>query len=161
MTSGLACDDGNDASPGNEDRMYELSDQPDFYKFVLDLPMATDPGGPDAVYCTGGINLLGGITRNTMGMSFRDFFDTYLARPLEFLQHYLDLTPTGDLYGGGGLYLLPRDGLKLGQQYLDRSQWNGKHILNENWAHYRLSAIHRFLESRIWICVACLHVAFL
>jgi CubicO group peptidase (beta-lactamase class C family) len=133
MTSGLACDDGDEASPGNEETMYRQSAQPDFYKFVLDLRMATDPDSARAVYCTGGINLLAGIVHNTTGSSFSDYFERFLARPLNFGQYYLDLTPTGDFYGGGGLYLLPRDALKFGELYLDQGQWNRKRLLSKSW----------------------------
>jgi CubicO group peptidase (beta-lactamase class C family) len=39
MNSGLACDDNDDKSPGNEDRMYAQTKEPDFYRYTLDLPM--------------------------------------------------------------------------------------------------------------------------
>src|SRR5262249_2411555 len=60
MTSGLACDDNDDNSPGNEDVMQQQTEQPDWNKYTLDLPIARDPGGDQAVYCSAGINLLGG-----------------------------------------------------------------------------------------------------
>ena len=39
-TSGLACDDNDPVSPGNEDTMQTQSQQPDWWKYTLDLPMA-------------------------------------------------------------------------------------------------------------------------
>jgi hypothetical protein len=39
MTAGNACDDNNDDSPGNEDRMQSDEKQRDWYKYSLDLPM--------------------------------------------------------------------------------------------------------------------------
>ena len=45
MTSGLACDDHDPSSAGNEDVMQSQTAQNDWYKFMLDLPMARDPGG--------------------------------------------------------------------------------------------------------------------
>jgi CubicO group peptidase (beta-lactamase class C family) len=44
MTSGFACDDNDHASPGNEDNMQGQTAQTDWYKYTLDLPMATEPG---------------------------------------------------------------------------------------------------------------------
>ena len=60
MTSGFACDDNDDASPGNEGNMQSQTAQPDWYKYTLDLPMAAEPGGPHAVYCSADLNLVGG-----------------------------------------------------------------------------------------------------
>src|SRR5579871_2767382 len=67
MSSGLACDDNDDASPGNEDTMQSQSTQPDWYKYTLDLPMQYDPGSR-AVYCSAGINLLGAIVSRATGV---------------------------------------------------------------------------------------------
>ena len=113
--------------------MFKQTMQPDFYKFMLDLPMARDPGGDFMFYCTGGINLLGGIIRNTAGLSFEDFFETRLAQPLQMSNYHLNLTSTGEMYGGGGLYMRSRDALKLGQLYLDGGTWNGKRVVTEEW----------------------------
>ena len=49
--SGLACNDYDGTSPGNEVRLYEA---PDWVKAFLDLPMATDPNTV-AHYCSGGM----------------------------------------------------------------------------------------------------------
>src|SRR5207302_5181519 len=57
-TSGLACDDNDDASPGNESTMQSQTAQPDWWKYTLDLPMAHDPGTRYA-YCSAGMNLMG------------------------------------------------------------------------------------------------------
>ena len=62
-----------------------------------------------------------------------DAFDTYLARPLGMSNYHLNLTPRGDMYGGGGLYMRPRDALKLGQLYLDEGVWNGHRIVSKVW----------------------------
>ena len=60
MTSGFACDDNDDTSLGNEDNMQSQTAQPDWYKYTLDLPMAAEPGGRHAVYCSADLNLVGG-----------------------------------------------------------------------------------------------------
>ncbi len=133
MTSGLACDDNDDTSPGNEDRMYAQTAQTDYYKYALDVPMAAEPGSSRAVYCTIGINLLGGILRNTMHEPLVDLFDRYIAQPLQFGEYHIDLTPEGDAYMGGGLYLRPRDALKLGQLYLNGGIWNGRRVVAASW----------------------------
>lgn len=133
MTSGLACNDYDDASVGNEDRMQNQSEQPDWYKFALDLPMARDPGGRQAQYCSAGMNLIGGVIRNGTGEWIPDFFYEYLAAPLQFGTYHLNLMPTGNVYMGGGFRLRPRDELKLGQVYLSRGLWNGQRIVSAKW----------------------------
>ena len=68
MTSGLACDDNDDSSPGQEDNMQEQRPQPDWYKYTLDLPQVQDSGGDRAIYCSAGMNLIGGTVRNATGI---------------------------------------------------------------------------------------------
>jgi CubicO group peptidase (beta-lactamase class C family) len=95
--------------------------------------MARDPGGTDAVYCSSDINLVGGIVSKATGTWLPKFFDQYLARPLRITSYHMNLMPTGEAYMGGGLYLRPRDQLKLGQLYLSGGVWNGRRILSESW----------------------------
>jgi CubicO group peptidase (beta-lactamase class C family) len=118
MTSGFACDDNDDASPGNEDNMQSQTAQRDWYKYVLDLPMAADPGGKHGVYCSADLNLVGGAVASVTNSWLPIFFDQHLVRPLQFHAYHINLMPTGQAYMGGGLYLRPRDELKLGQLYL-------------------------------------------
>ncbi len=59
-TAGLACNDNDDASPGNENTLQTQSAQPDWWKYTLDLPMAHEPGLRYA-YCSANIHLAGGI----------------------------------------------------------------------------------------------------
>ncbi len=55
MTSDFACDEnGDDDDNGNEDKMQGQTEQPDWYKFILDLPLSAAPG-EKAAYCTGGV----------------------------------------------------------------------------------------------------------
>lgn len=133
MNSGYACDDNDDDSPGNEDTMQGQDKQPDWYKYVLDLPMKGEPGDKNAVYCTGGINLVGGVIRETTGMPLTQFFQDYYAAPLDIRHYHMNLSPTGDAYMGGGIRLRPRDMLKLGQLYLDGGVWDGKRVLSAAW----------------------------
>src|SRR5579863_370077 len=133
MNSAYACDDNDDDSPGNEDTMQGQDRQPDWYKYTLDLPMADEPGDKKAVYCTAGVNLLGGILRNTTGVQLMDFFQKHYPEPLDIRDYHMNLSPAGDAYMGGGIYLRPRDMLKLGQLYLDAGKWDGKQVLSEKW----------------------------
>ncbi|HKF59240.1 MAG TPA: serine hydrolase [Blastocatellia bacterium] len=144
MTSGFACDDNDDASPGNEDNMQSQTAQPDWYKYTLDLPMAAEPGGRHAVYCSADLNLVGGTVAHGTHSWLPEFFERYLARPLQFGTYHMNLMPTGEAYMGGGLYLRPRDELKLGQLYLAGGIWHATRIVSEDWVRQSTTAYSTF-----------------
>src|SRR4051812_6403274 len=131
-TSGLACDDNDAQSPGNEGTMQMQTQQPDWWKYTLDLPMAHDPGSRYA-YCSANINLAGAALTTATGTWLPELFERTVARPLQFGPHYWNLMPTGEGYLGGGAYLLPRDLLKVGQAYLDGGVWHGHRIVDASW----------------------------
>lgn len=133
MTSGLACDDDDAESPGNEEVMHSQRQQKDWYRYTLELPMVRDPGDDKAVYCSAGINLLGGVVSQATGTWLPAFFDTYIGRPLQMRDYHLNLMPNGDAYMAGGIYMRPRDMLKLGQLYLAGGVWNGHRVIDSRW----------------------------
>jgi len=129
MTSGLNADDDDPESPGNEDR---LVGQKDRYRFTLDLPMAHAPG-EKAVYSAAGINLLGGIVQQTTGTWLPDFIHAYFAEPLDIHRYHVPVARSGDAYMAGGMLMLPRDFMKLGQLFLSHGLWRGRQIVDPNW----------------------------
>ena len=132
-TSGLACDDFDPDSPGSEDAMQNQDEQPDWFGYMLELPFVHPPG-THAAYCSGGLNLAGGVVSRISGEWLPNFFRDRFADPLGMGTYHVNLTPTGEAYGGGGLYIRPRDFLKLGQLYLDDGVWKDRRLLDEGWA---------------------------
>jgi CubicO group peptidase (beta-lactamase class C family) len=132
MSSGLDCDDSDPESPGNEDRIWQQTEQPDWYRFILDLKNIRDPGA-QAVYCSINPHLAGGVLARAAGRPLPDLFHDLVAEPLGIRQYYFNLTPSGDAYMGGGARLLPRDFMKLGQLMLNGGTWKGKRILSRDW----------------------------
>lgn len=130
--SGLACNDYDDASPGNEGAMQSQSAQSDWWRFALDLPMAHDPGARYA-YCTAGTNLVGAALHAATGEHIPNLFDRLVARPLQFGRYHWNLMPNGEGYLGGGVYMRPRDLLKIGQLYLNGGVWNGHRVVSDAW----------------------------
>jgi CubicO group peptidase (beta-lactamase class C family) len=145
MTAGSACDDNDDSSPGNEDRMQAATT--DWYRYTLDLPMVRAPGGDKAVYCSADLNLVGGVVASASSQWLVELFDEGLARPLQFGRYYLNLMPDGQAYMGGGAYLRPRDALKLGQVFLDGGFWHGRRILAREWVEESM-ATHAHFDPR-------------
>jgi CubicO group peptidase (beta-lactamase class C family) len=134
MSSGLACNDNDESSPGNEDTMQNQPAGTNWYRYTLDLPMVTEPGS-HAVYCTAGINLLGAIVRGATRVPLTTFFADRFATPMQFGTYAMWLMPApmNDAYMGGGDYIRPRDFLKFGALLLDGGRWHGTPIVDTSW----------------------------
>ncbi len=131
-SAGLACNDNDDGSPGNENTMQSQTGQTDWWKYTLDLPMAHDPGTRYA-YCSANINLAGGALTTATGTWLPELFEQKVAGPLQFREWHWNLTPNDEGYLGGGAFLRSRDLLKVGQAYLDGGVWKGKRIVSAAW----------------------------
>jgi CubicO group peptidase (beta-lactamase class C family) len=141
MTSGLDIDDANPSSRGEEGRMWRLKEQPDFCRYAFELPMVRDPGSNRPIYGSASTNLAGCALRAATGRWLPELFDEYFARPLEITRYAMNLMPNGEAYAGGGLYMRPRDQLKLGQLFLLRGRWNNKQVVSDDWV--RRSTVRR------------------
>lgn len=130
-TSGLACNDNDDNSPGNEGRLWGQAN-PNFWQYTLNLPQSFEPGERYA-YCSANLNLVGGALNAATHESLPELFDRIIARPLQFGPYYWNVMPNGEGYLGGGAYLRPRDLLKVGQMYLDGGVWRGRRIVSRAW----------------------------
>lgn len=130
-TAGLACNDNDDNSPGNEGRLWSQSN-PNFWQYTLNLPQAFEPGERYA-YCSANLNLVGGALNAATRESLPELFDRTIARPLQFGRYYWNVMPNGEGYLGGGAYLRPRDLLKVGQMYIDGGVWRGRRIVSREW----------------------------
>lgn len=134
MASGLACDDNDDASPGNEDTMQSRPSGTDWYRYTLDLPMKSEPG-TRALYCSAGINLLGAIVRAQRHVALDRYFQNNFAAPMQFGTYAMWLMPppANEAYMAGGDRFRPRDFLKFGALILNDGMWNGRRIVDADW----------------------------
>ncbi len=134
MASGLACDDNDDASPGNEDTLQSRPEGTDWYRYTLDLPVTSEPG-TRAVYCTAGINLLGAVIRTETHRSLTSYLRERFAIPMQFGTYAMWLMPppANEAYMGGGDSMRARDFLKFGQLLLHGGRWRGRHIVDAAW----------------------------
>jgi CubicO group peptidase (beta-lactamase class C family) len=127
MTSGLKCQPGE-----NELTLHQMMESKDWVQFMLDLPMAQEPG-TRFVYCSGGMHLLSGIVSKATGMTAFDFARRALFEPLGIHEAVWPADPQGVNYGWGDLHLHPRDMAKIGYLYLNHGMWEGKQIVSANW----------------------------
>lgn len=147
MSSGIDCDDSDDKSPGNESAVIDQTDEPDYYRLILRLGTIREPE-EKAVYCSINTHLAGGVLKHGSGKSLPDLFSELVARPLGIDKYYLPLTPTRDVYMGGGVRLTARAFAKIGQIYLDSGMWKGKRILDPSFVtqagtpRYAMAGIH-------------------
>jgi CubicO group peptidase (beta-lactamase class C family) len=149
MRAGLECNDWNATSRGNEERMYDTRD---WVGFILDLPMANDPG-TFASYCTGGVVVLGQVIAWRSGMTLDAYAAAYLFGPLGIQQTSWRRGPDGSATGGGGLKLRPRDAAKFGQLYLNGGVWNGARVVPADWvtrSRERVTPLGNDLYGLLW-----------
>jgi CubicO group peptidase (beta-lactamase class C family) len=127
MTSGLEWNEG--------DRVYqEMYTSADWVKYVLDKPMAAQPG-TQFVYNSGSSHVLSAIVGQAAGMPTLEFARKYLFEPLGIKNPTWtwNADSQGNPIGGWGLQLSTRDMAKLGYLFLHEGQWDGRQIVSAEW----------------------------
>jgi len=125
MTSGIDWQEGDPA-------FNALYVSPDWVQYMLELPMADEPGSR-FLYCSGCSHLLTGILAETTGQNVTKFANDNLFQPLGIANYSWDTGSHQIPVGGWGLHLTPRDMAKIGYLYLMRGQWAGKQIVSADW----------------------------
>src|SRR3569832_2996364 len=77
--------------------------------------------------------MAGAMLRRATGTWLPEVFDRTVGRPLQFGPYYWNLQGTGEGYLGGGVFLRPREFMKIGQAYLDGGVWKGHRIATPDW----------------------------
>ena len=133
MSSGLDANDADRDSVASENTYQWQREQPDWIKLALDAPMIAEPG-KRVIYGSANPMILGGVLESAIGGRVEWFADEALFNPLGIDHYKIFMRPMdAGVYLGGGMYLRPRDMLKIGQLYLDDGKWNGTQILSKEW----------------------------
>jgi CubicO group peptidase (beta-lactamase class C family) len=146
MSSLWECDDENQFSTGNEERMY-LSEN--WTRFALNLPIKgfapwmkrpeESPHGRAFSYCTAGTFVLGAVLERATGKPLSEFSAEVLEQPLGIVRSQWNRSSEGVGMGGGGTRYRSRDLAKLGQIAADGGRWQGRQIISERWIKATLS----------------------
>ena len=142
MSSALDCNDDDDASPGNEDKMHP---QPNWTRWAVDLPTMKDyrrdaAGLGPWRYCTTGAFLLGQIVQRAAKTLVDQYIDGRILAPLGITRWQWPYSPAGETMTGGGLRLTARDAAKLAWMLADGGRWQGRQIVPAAWIDAALTA---------------------
>ena len=103
----------------------------DSVEFILSEPLITQPGKVFA-YNTGSSHLLSAIITATTGMSALEYANEKLFGPMQMWDYDWDAFKDGTNLGGWGIYMRPRDMIKVGQLIIDGGRWNGEQVIDQS-----------------------------
>lgn len=146
MSGPMECNDWNQFSRGNEERMYVLEDWSGFF---WDLPIRGFPGWTTAPedsaygrafsYCTAGVQVVGDAVQRVSGQDLEAFAQTHLFGPLGIETYDWPRTASGVLHLGGGLRLNTRDWARLGELQRQGGVYEGQRLLSADWTRASVS----------------------
>jgi CubicO group peptidase (beta-lactamase class C family) len=135
MSSALACDDNDDASPGNEDNMHTQSN---WTRWAVDLPTMqgfardTQGRGPWR-YCTTNAVLVGQAIQRATHVKVDRYTQDKILRPLGIGKWSWSCSPAHEVMTGGGLQLRSRDLARIAWMVTDQGRWHGRQIVPADW----------------------------
>lgn len=140
MTSQLECNDWNNFSLGNEERMYL---QANWGQFIMDLPQRGIPPWEPKIqnrfnqkaysYCTGGVFITGKAIENATATRADIYLQKHLFSKMDIENVTWPYSPGGHAQTGGGVKITSSDLIKIGQLMLDNGNWNGEQLISSDW----------------------------
>ncbi|MCB0664682.1 MAG: serine hydrolase [Saprospiraceae bacterium] len=147
MSAGLDWKEWEVSISSPENDLFLMNNSPDMYSYVLKKNMVKGlKPGVKFDYNSGLSVLLGGIIQHAVKMPVDQFANEFLFEDLGIKNHsWLKLN--GIVHTGGGLWLQPRDFLKLGQLVVNNGAWHGKQLISESWIQ-KSTAFHVSSRAR-------------
>jgi CubicO group peptidase (beta-lactamase class C family) len=132
MRSGLEWDEWTYPVGDPRNSVTQLESSEDWIQFVLDLPMAYEPGEV-FVYNSGASQLLSVVVNQATGLPIDEYAEKYLFQPMGIHDYYWKKTPEGWPDTEGGLYLKAEDLAKIGYLVLNEGTWEGRRVVAKEW----------------------------
>ena len=125
----------------------EMEASPDRYRFVLERPIAGEPGAK-WTYCGGATALLGRLIAKGTGEPLLPYCQRVLFDPMGFGPVDWARGKDGEFRAASGLRLLPHDLLKIGQLVLAGGIWNGQQVVPGDWLKRALTPAVAMADGR-------------
>ncbi len=134
MTSGLDWDEWTHPYTSNLNSHYQMWTASDQIQYILDQPMAADPGEV-WTYNSGGSHLMGAIISEATSRTLLDFALENLFTPLGISQYDISWPRDNQGYylASGGASMISLDMLKFAYLYLNNGTWDSEQILPSEW----------------------------
>ena len=132
MTAGFRWDEDSEPYTDPRNNCAAMEASHDWVRYVMDLPMAEEPGTVFN-YSSGVSQLLSHIILKATGRQVDAYTEVHIFRPIGIKMYYWKHTPTGLPDTEGGLYLSRQDLARFGYLYLHDGVWNGTRILPSGW----------------------------
>lgn len=101
-------------------------------RYVLSQPVENEPGRVFN-YNDGLSVLLGDIVTRVSGESSRFFAQEYLFDKIQINNPFWDVSRWGEVGGGWGLWITPRDMMKFGKLFLNDGKYDGESVISSTW----------------------------
>lgn len=111
----------------------------DWVRFILDRPMAAEPGTVTN-YSNGDSHLLSAVLQKATGATALELAKARLFAPLGIGNVAWDADPQGRSIGSAALQMRPIDMAKIGSLYLSYGEWGARHVLDRTWIEKSLSS---------------------
>jgi CubicO group peptidase (beta-lactamase class C family) len=129
MATGLEC---RDSYLYRWRGLQQMRQTDDWVQFMLDLPMAEQPG-TRFEYCNGASFLLSAILQEATGKTAAEFAEEHLFGPLGIDDVEWPSNSQGISIGWGEVQMQPHDMAKIGYLYLNEGRWGDQQVLPAQW----------------------------
>jgi len=137
MRTGLAADDVDSLSPGNENRIDQSND---WLAFAGTVSRAR-PQNQRYLYASLNAFLAGAAVEEAAHVPLATFADQVLFRPLGITQYSWRRGPRGEGVGQGNLSLRLRDMITLGELFLHGGKYGDARIVSSSWVQASLAPV--------------------
>jgi CubicO group peptidase (beta-lactamase class C family) len=114
------------------DARVEIHPSPDVVQLALAAELSGTPG-EEIRYNNKAVNLLAGIIQKASGMKMDKFVEKELFKYLNIYEFEWRRDNSGNPYAMSGLQMYGKDVAKLGQLVLNRGEWNGQKIIDQEY----------------------------